>query len=165
MTTVRETLFEAILARLTGVEGLPPCTRNEDDPRTEDYVPVNADAGADPSYFLSLLDEGIAKQDEPVTLGPAGPIYEWDLNLIAAFAVRATDKDIRVSLKDAGVAALAAALLPDALDEPARHRPGGANWMWVEAPEPPTAAFDANVPLAITRIPIRLWFSAANPAA
>lgn len=165
MTTAREILFEALFARIAALPDMPPCIRNENDPRTQDYVPLIGYGDDQASHFLSLLDEGISKRDDEATLGPGGPIYEWDLKLVAAYCVRTTEDDLRVLQRDQGVSALCAAILPDSLPDPDRHRIAGANWMWVEEPELILDVRDANVPLAICRIPVRIWFSAANPAA
>ena len=164
--TLREQLTLAIEARLTDVAGLPTPVRGEDDPRTAAYALVDP-ADQTLTHFLALLDEGAPPREGcSPTLGAGGVLYDWNLKLIASYAVRTTDPAARKTQRDAGVSLITSSLLPAALPEVEQRQLGGlANWMWVEPVDIHNDVYDGDVQLGVARIPITIWFSAINPSA
>ncbi len=164
--TLRETLTQAVLARIANVPALPPPVRGEDDPRTADYVPMGQTPGG-ASQFLSLLDEGCdARPGCSPVMGAGGVIYDWNLKLVASYSLRTSDPDLRKTQRDVAVANLTAALLPSQLGEIEQRQLGGlANWMWLQPVDLHNDVYDGDVQLGVARLPLTIWFSASDPSA
>lgn len=164
--SLRKQLNDAVAARLAADAWFPPVADGEPDReawRVITGIPAEVPPAAE---FLSLLDEDSLEETGDVLLGLDRPIKDWNLTLMVAYAVRSASEETRRARLDEAQRRIGAALLPEATAEPERSTLGGlCNRMWLTAPEPERKTRSDNLPTWVIRMPVKIWFSAADPTA
>ena len=160
MSTIRQQITDALKVRLEADEWLGPVADGE--PAEEDWRAFDGAVAAE-ADFCALIDEGVAEHG-PALLGDGGPLYDLELTLTAAFAVRSPNNDTRKARRDQAIGRIGAAVLPDLVDQPDRSSLGGlAVWTFIGLPELDNTGLDGGVPVWVARVPVKVWFTATQP--